>query len=387
MPIFYRVPEPEEHACLPMTETEAMDYILKLSCHTSNKQPNKSTSLTRKASEFGSDIFRKGTKIRVVEDSDVLPFLIREPHNPSLVRRFVGSNTGLLCQFCNENKNQVVGRFSDVGKLVITGTHLPACRPFNLEENSKSIGCQTSELLNRGPDFKIDRNILKVHDREYIASGDDGQVFHCKLCLKLKKTVVEAKLRTVVMEEKHCLECEKIRKKENEENCSPEPETGAVSSSEGLIKTTLSPEVNPRGFSAFSRNSKINIPRNSYKFDFAGSKKYILLQNPSNPKESWEFMEHIKQSSGMVNYKCLSCGSYYLKLNTTQNELYYTPRIHNCKTTLTKLLKEKYRDLRAGIRIDRFWWKMKYEEYNVPVVRRRLKGKFGNTNLDSSNFI
>ena len=344
-----------------------------------------------------SDDTQRNMRIRVVEDSDILPFLIREPKNPNLIRRFIGSNTGLMCKFCNENNHKVLGRFSEDGQLVITGDHLSTCKPFNLEENFSSVECQTDnaeKVSNETEDFEVIGNILKVNNREYVDSDGDGKMYYCKFCLKTKKIVVEAKVKRTVVEDEHCPACEEHRTSEDKENTESHPKVKNIPSSSRAAKPVPSSsrrakkkislkEIKTVTYSGDLKHisavveadvDRIHIPKESYTFENNGNKKYILLRNSPTSNECWEFMEHT-QHDGASNYRCLACTSYYLKYHHDEKEFYCTPRIHQCPTTPIELLKEKYQDLRAGAKINYYWWATKFQKYNIPAIPRRTFGK------------
>ncbi|KAE9547830.1 hypothetical protein FO519_008958 [Halicephalobus sp. NKZ332] len=391
-----------EHACKPLEKTEAEEYCNQVANIPANKKPengneemkedqaNQTASITCKSvSNLNTEVHDNEDnetpaqpETRVVEDSDVLPFLIKEPHNPSLVRRFIGSSTGLLCQFCNENKNQVVGRFSGVGKLVITGTHLPACRPFNLEENSNSVACQTDKVENKLKEhehFEIEGNLLKISDREYFDPDGDGKMYYCKTCFKKGKTVVEAKIRTIVVEDDHCRECLQSKKCEIEPVIvklpprsarakSVFPSLGTPTDSRSARATSCAP-VPRRSLVTFDDKQE-QIPENLWKIVSNGRKDYLLVRSSVKNSEGWEFRNLHEKQNGMTPYLCCDCGKTCFSFAKAEKNLYSTSNTHSCRPLPFKILERKYEDMRAGIKVNQAWWKDRSREYGEKLINR-----------------
>ena len=389
----------EEHTCEPMEKREAQDYCSQVASIAANKKEsgneeareshndrrfsrNESVSITEVYCD-GYDKNASQVRLRVVDDCDILPFLIKEPNNPTLVRRFIGSSIGLLCKFCNENRNQVIGRFSENGRLVVTGDHLSTCRPFNLEDNSNSVGCQTDNVedtSNGTENFEIEGNTLKVNGREYVDSDGDGKMYHCKTCFKKGKTVVEAKLRTVVVEDEHCNECLgcKVPKTEFEEasqtpsrddKARPDVPVSDTSASQGSARaSSCAPSARKSISTPIAKGEK--VPQSHWKIVSNGKKNYMLIRSCSDDAEGWEFRSLYEKTDGTVPYLCCDCGKTCFAFDKTSEAVYSILRVHSCKSLPFKILEEKYEDLRAGIKVNQVWWRRKSKEYGERLISR-----------------
>lgn len=155
---------------------------------------------------------------RIVNNINIIQVaLIKEEPDSDCVRKFVPFNNALACQFCKEKGNLVFCKLESDGIMSFTGDHLKNCKSFTFSENSLSHEENSKfEPKRKCPEYDIKGNILKVGDREYIDTDGDQESYYCKLCLKLKKTVVEAKIKTVVVEDEHCKECEESRAQKSE---------------------------------------------------------------------------------------------------------------------------------------------------------------------------
>ncbi|KAE9548113.1 hypothetical protein FO519_008674 [Halicephalobus sp. NKZ332] len=260
-PISFNVPKPEDHNCEALSPEEAKSKVFSLMSRKSHgKSANAADEgiprisqdtvprvlLKRKKilkipsvlNQIGKDFssiienYQIPTVSQALEDLQstsrinniniIQIALIKDEPDSNSVRKFIPFNDGLVCQFCKEMGNLVYCRFESDGITSFSGDHLSNCEPFkfsescsrkenfSLQENSKP------ETKKKCPDYEIKGNILKVGDREYIDTDGDQECYYCKLCLKLKKTVVEAKVKTIVVEDEHCKECEESRARTSE---------------------------------------------------------------------------------------------------------------------------------------------------------------------------